>query len=113
MRDDQERLLDILEAISKIERYAARGRKAAENDELLHVWFVHHLQLIGEAARGLSDGFRARHSDVPWAVIVAMRNVLVHQYFEVDLSEVWSAIERDVPELKRHIVAMLVDLEGQ
>ena len=51
MRDDRERLLDILEAIERIERYAARGREAFENDELLQTWVVHHVQIIGEAAR--------------------------------------------------------------
>lgn len=107
MRDDRERLLDIREAILKIDQYAARGREAAEADELLQVWFLHHLQLIGEAARGLSEDFRLRHPEVPWAVIIAMRNVLVHQYFGIDLEEVWSAVRRDVPVLKRNVEAIL------
>lgn len=107
MRDDRERLLDIHEAILKIERYAARGREAAETDELLQVWFLHHLQLIGEAARGLSEDLRLRHREVPWAVIVATRNVLVHQYFGIGLEEVWLAIQRDVPVLKRNVEAIL------
>ena len=50
MRDPRERLRDILEAITRIEKYAGRGREAFEHDELLQVWVVHHLQMIGEAA---------------------------------------------------------------
>lgn len=50
MRDGNERLLDILEAIEEIERYAVRGREAFLQDELVQVWMVHHLQIIGEAA---------------------------------------------------------------
>ncbi len=56
MRDGNERLLDILEAIEEIERYAIRGRDAFFQDELVQVWMVHHLQIIGEAAARLPDG---------------------------------------------------------
>jgi len=85
VRSDRERLLDILEAIEQIEKYVGKGRSAIEQDELLQTWFVHHVQVIGEAARKLSDEFRVQHPDVPWAEIVAMRNVLVHEYFGVDV----------------------------
>jgi len=60
MREPKERLRDILEAIAAIERYAARGRKAFEEDELVQNWMVRHLQIIGEAARALPDEVRAR-----------------------------------------------------
>jgi len=56
MRDPQERLRDILEAISAIERYPGRGRASFAQDELLQVWFVHHFQIVGEAARALPEG---------------------------------------------------------
>ena len=47
MRDDREWLLDILESIERIQKYAARGRKAFESDELIQTWMVHHIQIIG------------------------------------------------------------------
>ena len=50
MRDDRERLLDIQEAVERIERYTARGREAFEQDELIQTWVLYHLQIIGEAA---------------------------------------------------------------
>ena len=50
MRDSNERILDMLEAIERIERYAQKGRDAFENDELIQTWIVHHLEIIGEAA---------------------------------------------------------------
>ena len=53
MRDPNERLRDILDAIANIERYAARGRQVFEADELIQNWFVRHLQIIGEAAYSL------------------------------------------------------------
>jgi len=47
MRNDRHRLVDILEAIEKIERYAAKGKDAFDSDELIQVWIIHYLQIIG------------------------------------------------------------------
>jgi uncharacterized protein with HEPN domain len=107
MRRDLERLADILEAIQHIERYACRGRSAFETDELLQTWMVHHLQVVGEAAAQLSSEFRERHPEVPWREVTAMRNLLVHAYFRVHLDEVWIAVERDIPQLKAQVQALL------
>ncbi len=46
MRDNQDRLQDILDAIKNIERYAKRGRRLFEEDELIHTWMIHHVQII-------------------------------------------------------------------
>ena len=97
----------MLEAIERIERYATRGQTAFRQDELLHTWAVYHIQIIGEAASRISDSLKTAHAEVPWAQIVAMRHILVHDYFRVDPDEVWLTIERDVPELKRQIQAIL------
>ena len=112
MRDDAERLKDILEAIAAIERYRNRGKDDFLRDELLQVWMVHHLQIIGEAASRVSDGLRQAHPELPWEQMVAMRNLLVHQYFGVDSEETWSTVERDVPDLKRRAEVLLAALEN-
>jgi len=112
MRDDQERLQDILEAIVQIEKYAAGGREAFDRDELVQTWMVHHLQLIGEASRRVSEALRARRPEVPWPQIIAMRNILVREYFRVDADEVWAAVEREIPGLKRKIKGILTELGG-
>ncbi len=65
MRDDRVRLGDILEAIKRVERYAKRGRKAFQSDELIQNWVIHHIQIIGEAAGKLSEPFRKAHTEVP------------------------------------------------
>jgi len=110
MRDPKERLKDILEAIANIERYAARGQEVFEQDELIQTWILYHLQLIGEAAAQLGRAFHQAHPEIPWPQIVAMRNVLVHEYFGVDLHEVWKTVERDLPSLKRQIEALVKQL---
>lgn len=113
MRDPKERLRDILDAIARIERYASRGREAFERDELIQVWIFHHIQIIGEAAANLGGEFHEAHPEVPWPQIVAMRNVLVHEYFGVDLREVWKTVERDLPALKLAVGRLLQRLEEQ
>jgi uncharacterized protein with HEPN domain len=112
MRDDRVRLRDILDAIARIEKYAVRGRQHFEQDELVQTWIVHHLEIIGEATRGLSAALRSSHPQVPWAQIIAMRNILIHAYFGIDLDEVWAAVERDLPEFKRQIQSTLAQLGG-
>ena len=107
MRDDRERLRDILEAIERIERYTSKGREEFMQDELIQTWVVHHIQIIGEAARKLSEETRSEHDEVPWPAIIAMRNILVHDYFSVDIDEVWSTIERDLPPLKVEVSSIL------
>jgi uncharacterized protein with HEPN domain len=106
VRRDELRLRDILEAIEKIGRFASEGREAFEADERTQVWMVHHIQ-IGEAARALSEDFRIRHPQIPWPQIIAMRHILVHDYFGIDLNEVWSVVERDLPVLRREVEAIL------
>ncbi len=59
MRSERERLLDILEAIERIEKYAAKGKRAFKNDELIQNWMVNHITVIGEACRALPDDFQA------------------------------------------------------
>jgi len=113
MRDPKERLRDILEAIAAIDRYRDRDRSAFEQDELLQVWFLRHLQIIGEAARRLPEEIRNLAPDIPWHKIIGMRNVLVHGYFAIDLDVVWDTVQRDVPLLKPAVEAMLKKLEEQ
>lgn len=107
MRDDRERLLDIQEAIANIRKYARRGRDEFETEELIQTWIVHHLLILGEAVAALSGPFKEEHCDIAWSKIVGMRNVLVHNYFGIDLDVVWSVVEHDLPELQRYIEALL------
>ncbi|MFH1745889.1 MAG: DUF86 domain-containing protein [Planctomycetota bacterium] len=103
MRSDHERLLDIQEAIERVEKYAAKGRAAFERDELIQTWIVHHLLIIGEACRAISDELKQKHAGVPWAQITGMRNILVHQYFGIDTDAVWQVVEKDLTGLKQRI----------
>lgn len=111
MRNDTEWLLDIIEAIERIKKYASRGRDAFEKDELIQNWIVNHLQIIGEACRSMSPDFRNQHPEIPWSEFIGMRNILVHRYFGIDLDVVWSVVEHDLPEMKSKIEAILQNID--
>jgi uncharacterized protein with HEPN domain len=112
VRDDRERLLDILEAIERAEKYAAQGKEAFLRDELVQVWILHHLQVIGEATRALDPSFREEFPEIPWTKIIGMRNILVHHYFEIDTEIVWAVVEEDLPSLKEKVRAALEGSDG-
>jgi len=68
---------------------------------------VHHLQVLGEAAAGVSEGLRERHPEVPWRLVIGMRNQLVHRYFDVDLSVVLQAALSDLPVIEAQLNAII------
>ena len=107
MRNPRERLLDILEAIARIERYAALGKARFLQDELVQVWIVHHLERIGEAAARLGRKLHEADQNISRRELVALRTPLVHGSFSVDLEEVWSTVVRDLPALKVQVQALL------
>ncbi|MGH9618692.1 MAG: HepT-like ribonuclease domain-containing protein [Bryobacteraceae bacterium] len=107
MRDDLERLADISIAIDKILSKTAQDRSAFERDEMLQVWVLHHLQIVGEAARCLSEEFRRLHPNPVWSKAAGMRHILVHHYFEIDAAQVWKVVERDLQPLRELVRAIL------
>ncbi len=113
MRDAAERLRDVLEAIERIEKYAARGRAAFDADELIQTWIVHHIEVIGEACRALPLEFQARYPEIPWRDIVGMRNIIVHQYFGIDLDAVWAVVAHDLPKLKQNVTSALKAMRAE
>lgn len=107
MRDDSERLLDILSAINRVLAKTGTGSAPFQADEMLQVWAIHHLQIIGEACRCLSQQFRLRHPDEVWGKATGLRHLLVHHYFEIDAALVWNVIEQDLPALKEKVTTIL------
>jgi uncharacterized protein with HEPN domain len=111
LRSDRERLLDILQAIERIEVQAARGRSTFAGEELAQTAVVRWIEIIGEAAGGLTAELREAHPGVPWRQMVAMRNVLIHGYFDIDVDLVWSVAETDLPKLQAQIQAIVESME--
>src|ERR1051325_8728710 len=107
MNRDQERLFAILECVERIAKYVARGREGFDADELIQYWIVHHLQIIGEAAKNISEAFKQIHSQIPWEKMTRLRNIIVHDYFGLDLEILWRLAQNEVPQLGNQIENLL------
>lgn len=70
---------------------------------------IRNLEVIGEAVRNLPPELKRRYSEIPWRSITALRNILIHEYFGVDIEIVWRVVQRRIPTLKRHVEAMLAN----
>ena len=82
---------------------------------MLTLALLKSLEIIGEAANGVSSVTQNRYPGIPWRDIIGMRNRLVHVYFDVDLDLVWDTIRTDLPplivELERVLGAERVEVE--
>lgn len=106
MRDDLLRCKDMLQAIEKIDQ-KCHGIHEDEADELLNVWVLHHLQIIGEAAYHSSELFKSKYPQISWSKIIGMRHVLVHDYFQTNTHILWQTVENDLPLLKQQLDQIL------
>lgn len=107
MRITSERLQDILDAIDAIECYTERGKSDFDKQELIQVWVLHHLGIIGEAVNALPNEILAEYTEIPWDQIIGLRNRLIHEYFRVDPEVIWSITQEDLPSLRNVISIML------
>jgi len=107
MRSDRARLLDIDEAVQRIKEKLPPTKEDFIQSDLLQVWVLYHIQVIGEAANGISPEFQKQHQEIPLKDIIAMRHLLVHQYFGIDLDEIWSTAQQDLPKLQQEISLIL------
>jgi len=72
---------------------------------------IKQMEIIGEAGNHVSDGNKAKFSNIEWAQLIGMRNVFVHEYFGVDPNLVWEIIKSDLPGLKEKIIEILNTIE--
>jgi len=112
MRDDRTRLIDMIDAITNVEKYADEGKERFLTDELIRTYIVHHLQILGEAGNKLTADLRSRHPEIPWPRILGMRHVLVHDYSRVDYGIVWDVVETELSRLKTQLQKIVQELEG-
>lgn len=68
---------------------------------------IRRLEIIGEAVKNLSMPFRSKHPQIPWKKMAGMRDILTHQYFDVDLLLTWKVAKQELPAIKRQLVVLL------
>lgn len=110
MRDEKERLQDILQSVTQIQYYSGYEKQNFEQNRLIQDAICYQLLIIGESVRNLPPELRQQYCHIPWPAIIGMRNILVHEYFAIDMEIVWSVIEQNLPNLKHEIEKILYRL---
>lgn len=100
MKDERTYLLHAIEAIDAVLSYTRDGREAFFADGKTQDAVIRNIEIVGQAAKGISDATRALEPGVPWRQIAGMRDKLIHEYFGVDLALVWDVVERDLPNVR-------------
>lgn len=99
-KDDFIRLRHMLDAAKEALSFAKdKSTKDLYANRMLALSIVKSIEIIGEAASTVTKDFRDKHNEIPWANIVAMRNRLIHVYFDIDLNRVWDTLTDDLPPL--------------
>jgi uncharacterized protein with HEPN domain len=98
--DDIVRLRHMLDAARQAVKFAeGRTRDELDTNSMLALSIVRLLEIIGEAAKNVSEDFRRASTRIPWKQIAGTRDRLVHGYFDVDLDIVWAIVSSDLPAL--------------
>jgi uncharacterized protein with HEPN domain len=99
-KDDLAYAWDMLDAARAVAGFVA-GKSFDQYlaDRMLRGAVERHIEIIGEAARGVSDAFRTTHREIPWTKIVAQRHILAHEYGEIEDELIWRVATVHIPEL--------------
>lgn len=100
MRSNEALLLDMLIAVRKIQRFSTGlSEDEFRANELVQSAVIREFQVLGEAARMITEATEGQYPSIPWRIIAGMRNRLIHQYFAIRLDVVWETIQNDIPAL--------------
>ncbi|MDA8242312.1 MAG: DUF86 domain-containing protein [Nitrospiraceae bacterium] len=110
MKRDREFFLDILEAAKLAVSYImGKSREEFLNDSQCQDAVIRRFEIIGEAARRISEDSRDANPELPWNEMIAMRNVMIHEYDDVDLPIVWETVKNNLPSLIAAIEKILAE----
>jgi uncharacterized protein with HEPN domain len=101
-------LWDMLQASRDILEFT-RGASEGEygSNKMLRMAVERGFQILGEAARRVSESFRAAHPEIPWSLIVGHRNVIVHDYADLSSKRIWEVVAEDLPRLVQDLERLI------
>ena len=110
MQRDAVYLVDIIEAAKLALSYAKDIDKSTfiENTQIQDS-VIRRIEIIGEAARRLSDEIKAQYPELPWKEMIGIRNLLIHEYDDVDMSIVWQTVQHNLPTLIAQLETINLD----
>lgn len=97
----------MLDAIDRALEYTEPGEAQFRSDLKTQDAVLRNLETLGEAAKKLNSRTRALSADTPWRDIAGFRDVIAHDYLEVDLDLVWNVIESELPGLRESVIDLL------
>jgi uncharacterized protein with HEPN domain len=105
--EDRLRLLHMIEAAESALNFV-HGHQRADlaSDQMLLFALVRAIEVVGKAASRITQGTRESAADIPWNLIISMRNRLIHAYFDVDSNVVWKAATEELPGLLSKLRAL-------
>ena len=108
------RLKHIRDSILKIEHlvHILRNQDIFEKKWIEQDAIIRNLEIIGEASKNISVNLKQDYPEISWKEIKGMRNIVTHQYFGVELCEIWSTVINDIPLLKNQIEKIIGDLDN-
>jgi uncharacterized protein with HEPN domain len=107
-KDPKVFLSHILESIQLIEEYSKSLTQAKfHKNRPLQDAIIRRLEIIGEAVKNLPVSFKTKYPDVPWRQIAGMRDILIHEYFDVDLVLTWKVVKHELPRIKKKLSVIL------
>jgi len=107
---DETRLRHMLDATYEALSFVSgKTRVDVISNRILVLALIQLLEIIGEAANGISNKRRDDHPEIPWNFIIKMRHRLIHGYFDVDEDIIWQTISKDLPLLRKNLESIVKD----
>jgi uncharacterized protein with HEPN domain len=108
-KDNVVYLRHILDAINAVEDYT-KGITVDDfiRNSMVHDAVIRQIDIIGEAARSISEEFQEQHPSLPWSRMIGIRNKIIHGYFNINMGVVWDTVKEDLPLLKVAIIKLLI-----
>ena len=111
MKSQRAYVQHVIDCIQNIAEDSAAGRSGVFASRTLQDAIVRNLQVLCESTQRINEAHKERHPEINWQSIGGMRNVLVHDYFEVDFETVWLVVTRDLSPLEKAMNAILAVLD--